>query len=157
MKSIKPLIAAIIVLAAGTALACKCVEFKDAVATMATPTLGGAYVTFVSDKDDTLTGLSSPCCDAVELHRMSKENGVMSMRKLDSLPLKSGVPVILGEHRGDSESMHLMLIGVHKAMKPGQKFPVTFTFAKEKPHTATFTVAKRGAKTTGTGAAGHAH
>lgn len=157
MKSVKPLFAAFIVLAAGTALACKCIEFKDAVATMATPTLGGAYVTFVSDKDDTLTGLSSPCCDAVELHRMGMENGVMSMRKIDSLPLTAGVPVVLAEHHGATESMHLMLIGVHKAMKPGQKFPITFTFAKEKPHTATFTVAKRGVKTTGTEAAGHAH
>lgn len=144
MRSVKSFAVAFVLLAAGAALACKCIEFKNATAIMATPTIGSAYVTFVSDKDDTLIGLSSPCCDAVELHSSTMKDGVMSMRRIEKLDLTSGVAVTLAEHNMQGDSMHLMLIGLHKEYKPGQKFPIAFTFAKEGKHEAIFTVAKRG-------------
>ncbi len=137
-----------IALIAGGAMACAtCTEFKDARAIFSTPTLGVAYVSFVSEKNDTLTGLTSDCCAAVELHTSSSENGVMKMRKLDSLNVKSGVPVELtGREGGEATSMHVMLIGVKKPYKAGQKLRIMFNFVKSGNHEVNFTVAKRGEK-----------
>ena len=134
-----------LMLISGAAFACKCFEFTHASVVMATPTMGAAYVSLVSEKDDTLTSLSSDCCDAVELHTTTNENGVMKMRKLEKLDLKAGVPVeIMGEGKGDA--LHLMLIGVKHAYKPGQNISITFHFAKESPHKTSFKVVTRAAK-----------
>ena len=156
MKFIRPFLAAAFLFAAGAALAASSITFKTATAIMSTPDLAVGYVTLVSDKDDTLTGLSSPCCDAVELHTMRMKNDTMQMRKLDALPLKAGVPVTIGD-RGAGDSMHLMLISVHKEMQPGEQFPILFHFAKSAPQKAIFTVTRRGAKTTDASAAAAQH
>lgn len=140
------LVFTIVMVAVSAAYACKCIEFKDTTAVMASPTMGAAYVTLVSDKNDTLTHLTSSCCEAVELHETTKMDGVMRMRKLDSLALTSGVAVDITGEQGTGDAMHLMLIGIKKPLKPGQKFNVTFHFAKEGPHSASFTVVKRGQK-----------
>ena len=143
MTCVNRCIAAAILFFATSALA---VDAKQATAIMATPNFGSAYVTLTSPTDDTLLRLTSPCCDAVELHSMTMSNGTMQMRKLDQLALAAGVPVaITGEH-GMDDSMHLMLIGIHTPMKPGATFPVTFYFATQKPLTARFTVVERSTK-----------
>ena len=131
MKFAKPAIATLLLLAAGAVSAAattNSVSFTDAHAILATPTLGSGYVTMTSTQDDTLTGLSSPCCDAVELHSMSMKDDTMRMRKLDSLALKAGTPTIIG--------------------------PITFHFANQTAQTASFTVTERSVKTPA-GAAAH--
>ena len=151
MKYTSPLLAAMILLTAGIAFAASSVTFKDATAYVNTPTVGGAYITITSAKDDTLTGLSSPCCDAVELHSMTMKGDVMQMRKLDSLALKADVPAVI------AHSMHLMLIGPHADITQGKPFPVTFHFVHQGDKTATFAVQQRGAKTTAGAASGAQH
>jgi len=157
MKCIKPISAALILLAAGAAFAATAITFTQATATLATPTLGAASVTITSMQDDTLTSLSSPCCTAVELHSMTMKNDMMQMRKLDSLAVKAGAPVTIGQHSGGMDSMHLMLIGVQQPLKPGQQFPITFHFTKQGAQSTSFTVSERGAKTTMGGAAAMQH
>ncbi len=135
----------VVLLAAGAALACDCFEFRNTTAVIASPTMGSGYLSLVSEKDDVLQSLSSDCCDAVELHKTTMDNGIMRMRKLESLPIKAGVPIeILGE-KSKGDALHLMLIGLHKNYKPGEKITINFTFAKEKAHKAIFKVVKRGA------------
>ena len=133
-------------LAAGAAFAAQATTLTDATALMATPDFGSANVTITSDTDDTLTSLTSPCCATVELHTSSMKDGVMSMRKLDKLDLKAGVPVAIAGDHGMGDSMHLMLIDAHTAMKPGAQFPITLHFVKAGAQTATFTVVARKTK-----------
>lgn len=154
MKSVRHFFAVAVLLAANAAHA---VTFTNATAIMATPNFGSAYVTLTSDKDTTLTSFSSPCCDDVELHTSSMKDGVMSMRKLDTLDLKTNVPIAIAGDKGMGDSMHLMLIGAHQEMKPGQHFPIIFHFAKGASQTTSFTVVERGAKTTGNGASAAQH
>ena len=157
MKFAKPAIATLLLLAAGAVSAAattNSVSFTDAHAILATPTLGSGYVTMTSTQDDTLTGLSSPCCDAVELHSMSMKDDTMRMRKLDSLALKAGTPTIIGKDGSAMDSTHLMLIGLHQQLAVGQQFPITFHFANQTAQTASFTVTERSVKTPA-GAAAH--
>ena len=136
-------LAAAIAFASTAAFACACTEFTHATAVMASPTMGSAYVSFVAEKNDTLQRITSDCCDAVELHESTMNDGVMRMRKLDALPVTSGVPVdIMGEH-GNGASMHVMLIGVHKPYKIGQKIRLAFHFANAGKHVVAFTVVDR--------------
>ena len=53
---------------------------------------------------------------------MVMEGDVMKMRALESLPLPANKPVALGE-----DGNHLMLIGLKKPLKAGDKLPFTLT------------------------------
>ena len=143
MMSAKRILTALILLTAGSAFASGDVSFEKPIAITATPTLGSAYVILTSPQDDTLTGFSSPCCDAVELHSMHMSNDAMQMRKMDVLAVKANAPVNIVENHGGMDSMHLMLIGLHREFTAGQRFPITFTFAKQGKKTADFTVTRR--------------
>ena len=148
MKFAKPAIAVLLLLAASAAFAATPrVAFSNATAILATPSLGSAYVTLTSTKDDMLTGFSSPCCDAVELHSMTMKGDTMQMRKLDSLVLKAGAATIIGKGADTMNTTHLMLIGVHQPLAVGQQFPITFQFAKQPAQTVNFTVTERSVKT----------
>ena len=59
--------------------------------------------------------------DRAELHTMKHENGMMVMRRVDSLALPAGHAVSLGE--GD----HIMLIGLKHQLKPGDSVPLKLT------------------------------
>jgi copper(I)-binding protein len=100
-----------------------------------------AYLTFHNTGDaDALTGVTSDCCKAVEIHEMVMEGEIMRMRKVDALPLPSKETVTLGPM-----GYHIMLIGLKAQPKEGADIPITLTFKSGAQVPVKFTV-----KTVGT-------
>jgi len=68
--------------------------------------------------------------ERAELHRMEMKNGVMSMHPEGPLPLAAGDTVTLAPG-----GLHLMLIGLKRPLKSGDRFPLTLGFEKQPPVT----------------------
>ena len=63
-------------------------------ATLGTATTGAAYVTITDNgSPDRLTGFSTPVAGMAQLHEMKIVNGVMKMREVAGIPLRTGKPV----------------------------------------------------------------
>lgn len=145
----KTLLALAAMLVATAAYACG-TDFKNPTVSFVTPSMGVGYATITAKDNDTLTAIRSGCCEAVELHTSTMEDGVMKMRKLDTLELKAGKPVAVTK----AGNMHFMLINPRETYKPGDTVYINFTFAKAGEHMQTFTVgggkrAKAAAKSKG--------
>ena len=76
------------------------------------------------EADDMLTGAASPVADAVEIHESGMQDGVMAMRRLDSVPVAAG-----GEADFAPGGLHVMLIGLHEPLTKGESFPLELEFA----------------------------
>jgi copper(I)-binding protein len=90
--------------------------------------VGGAYMTITNKgaEPDRLVGVSSPVAARVEVHQMSMNNGVMSMRPVQGgLEIKPGQTLVL-----NPESHHLMLMGLKQPLTQGERMKVTLDFAK---------------------------
>jgi copper(I)-binding protein len=79
----------------------------------------GAYLVITSREDATLVGAASPVADHVEIHEMREVGSVMTMRKIERLPLPAGQAVAL------DHDYHIMLIGLHRQLEVGQSVPLT--------------------------------
>jgi periplasmic copper chaperone A len=90
--------------------------------------VGGAYMT-ISNKGaeaDRLVGVSSPAANQLEVHQMTMDKGVMSMRPVPGgLEIKPGQTVVL-----NPESLHLMLIGLKQPLARGERVKATLKFEK---------------------------
>lgn len=77
-----------------------------------------------TDKADKLIGVQSDIAKRIELHTHIKEGDVMKMRKIEAIdvPAEGFADLEPGGH-------HVMLIGLHKPLKAGDKFSLTLTFA----------------------------
>ncbi len=75
-----------------------------------------------SRKDAGIVAVSSAASGSAEIHSMTHENGMMKMRALETLPLKAGQEVALGD-----DGNHLMLIGLKKPLKAGDSVALTLT------------------------------
>jgi hypothetical protein len=101
----------------------------------ATPTppaarVGGVYFRAIENTgkaQDRLLGARTALADSVEIHRSDMTDGVMRMRALDALDLPAGAKVQL---RHGGEGVHLMLLGLRKPLKVGDKFALTLRFEK---------------------------
>ena len=73
---------------------------------------------------DALVSVESPAARKVEMHRSSMAGGVMKMQRQDRVALPPGATVTFapGGH-------HLMLIGLARPLKSGDRAPATLTFA----------------------------
>lgn len=80
----------------------------------------GAFATLTSSEDATLVEVKSPAAKTVEIHAMQNQAGVMHMHAVEGVPLPAGKPVAL---QGD---YHVMLVGLVKPIKAGDKVPLTF-------------------------------
>lgn len=102
---------------------------------------GALYLT-VTDKGaaDRLIGVETPVADRAELHESKMENGVMTMRPVDSLPVAPGKPLTL-----KPGGLHVMLMGLNRNLNEGDRFPVTLRFANAGTIEATAMVSKAGA------------
>lgn len=76
--------------------------------------------------DDALVSASTTIADRVELHTMSMEGDVMKMRTVDSVDLKAEASLAMKPGQGP----HIMLFGLKKPLKAGEKFPMTLNFRK---------------------------
>ena len=74
---------------------------------------------------DALVSAASDASDAVELHETLNEGGVMKMRPLSKMavPADGKLEMKPGGH-------HIMLLGLRRDLKPGDKVAVTLTFEK---------------------------
>ncbi len=85
-----------------------------------------AYMTITNkgETDDRLVDVSSNVSEAVELHTMTMQDGIMRMRRLEGgVPLPAGETVVL-----EPGGKHIMLIGLKDRLKAGSRIPMTLTF-----------------------------
>lgn len=88
--------------------------------------VGAAYLRITNDKEpDRLIAVSTPIAGKAELHSVTDDNGVMKMRPVDGIALKSGETVEL-----KPGGLHIMLMDIKGDPKPGDTFPLTLTFEK---------------------------
>ncbi len=87
---------------------------------------GAAYMLVQnrSNAEDAIIGVSSDAAEAAEIHlsRM-KADGTMEMTRQESIPLPAG-----GEVEFKPGSYHVMLIGLKRELKTGDKITLTLQF-----------------------------
>jgi copper(I)-binding protein len=82
------------------------------------------YITLTSSTGDRLTSVISPRAARSELHAVSTDGGVMSMREMENgLELPAGETVALAPG-GD----HIMLMSVTVPLAEGDRVPLALTF-----------------------------
>jgi copper(I)-binding protein len=115
------LLAAILAGAAGSALAAG-VAVSDAWARATLPgqRVAGVYMRLESDVPARLAGVSSPAANRAEVHQMRHENGVMKMRKVESLDLPAGRAVKL-----EPGGYHVMLFDIRRPLEAGTRLQLT--------------------------------
>lgn len=77
-----------------------------------------------------LVGGKAPFAKTIEIHQHTHQNGVMQMRKLNTLTLKPNSKVALAPG-----GYHLMIFGLNKTLVAGQEYPVTLEFSDCPPVT----------------------
>jgi copper(I)-binding protein len=89
---------------------------------------GAAYMTIENTgKDaDNLVAVASPMAKSAELHSMTMDGNVMKMREVRGIEIKPSAKVSLKP----GDAFHIMLIGLSRPLKAGDKFPLTLTFEK---------------------------
>jgi copper(I)-binding protein len=73
---------------------------------------------------DTLTGVSSNIAEAIEIHESKMSGDVMQMQQLQSVPLERSTEI-----RFEPGGLHVMLVGLKKALKVGDEVQITLHFA----------------------------
>jgi len=73
---------------------------------------------------DALVKVESPLAERVEMHSSAMTGGVMSMKAQTRVAVPAGGRATFGPG-----AYHLMLIGLKKTLKPGDRAPATLTFA----------------------------
>ncbi len=90
------------------------------------------YVTLrnMGSEAETLLAVASPAADRAELHEVLQDGPVMRMRAVASreVPAHGVLPMQPG-------GLHIMLINLRQALRPGDGVPVTLTFARAAPLT----------------------
>src|SRR5882757_11591176 len=90
--------------------------------------IGSGYLTIenTGSAPDRLIGGSGDVADKVEVHEMTMNNGVMTMRSLDKgLTIEPGKTVKLAPG-----GYHLMLFDLKSPLKQGDKVPLTLEFER---------------------------
>lgn len=90
-------------------------------------TVGAAYLEIKAAEGaaDRLTGAESPAAGRVEIHTHVSEDGVMKMRKVETLDITAGATRALAP-MGD----HLMLMDLKGPLKEGDRVVLTLVFEK---------------------------
>jgi copper(I)-binding protein len=88
---------------------------------------------------DALEKVESPLAARVEMHSSSMSGGVMSMRREDRVAVPAGGRTTFGPG-----AYHLMLVGLTRTIKAGDRVPATLTFASGTKVKATFQVTDGG-------------
>jgi hypothetical protein len=93
---------------------------------------GAVYLTLRNGgaEPETLVGAASDAAETVELHETIQDGTVMRMRPVAQLVIPAGT--VLAMTPG---GLHLMLINLKRALRPGEQVAVTLTFAHAAPLT----------------------
>jgi|WetSurMetagenome_2_1015567.scaffolds.fasta_scaffold94759_1 copper(I)-binding protein len=94
---------------------------------------GAVYVTLrnTGSAPDALVAASSAAAEIVELHETIRDGEVMRMRPVAKLAFPAGATLEM-----KPGGLHLMLIRLKRALRPGDQVPLTLTFE----HGATLTL-----------------
>ncbi|HEY8023935.1 MAG TPA: copper chaperone PCu(A)C [Burkholderiaceae bacterium] len=89
---------------------------------------GAAYIDIENrgKTSDRLLTISSPVAKSAEVHSMTMDGTIMRMREVTQLELKPSAKLTMGSGDG----YHIMLVGLKKALKPGEKIPLNLRFEK---------------------------
>ncbi len=85
-------------------------------------TTAGVYFDAVSAQNAAIVAATTPVADKAELHTMSMAGGVMRMRPVEKIDLPANRPVQLAPG-----GVHVMLTGVKRPLKEGDRVPLTLT------------------------------
>ena len=120
MKTLRITLMAAMALAAVAASAQTTVKDAWVRGTVAPQKATGAFMRITSAQGGKLVGVQSPVASVAEVHEMTMQGDVMTMRAIESLELPAGKAVELkpGGH-------HLMLMGLKQPLKSGESVPVT--------------------------------
>lgn len=100
-----------------------------AVPSLAGVSNGAAYLRGIKNQGaqpERLLSASTPVAERVELHRMTLDAGVMHMRPVQAIELPAQSTTAL-RHGGP---YHLMLIGLKRPLKDGERFDLTLNFER---------------------------
>ncbi|HEY9900069.1 MAG TPA: copper chaperone PCu(A)C [Pantanalinema sp.] len=78
-----------------------------------------------SDQEDALIEVTTEVADRVEIHTMAMRGGVMRMQPIPFLALPAK-----GKASLEPGGAHLMIYGPKRALRDGQKVPMTFVFRR---------------------------
>lgn len=77
---------------------------------------------------DQLIAVRTQVAERAEIHEMKMDAGVMKMRPLSGIDIPAGAEVSFA--KGNPNGYHVMLMGLKKPLKEGDKFSVWLTFGK---------------------------
>jgi len=105
------------------------VQNAYAFATVPTSKTAAAFMVIKNNSanDDILTHVKSDISEHVEIHQntIDPDDGMMMMRKIKGLDIPSKESVSL-----DPKGYHVMFLGLNKALKINETFPITLVFEK---------------------------
>ena len=89
---------------------------------------GAAYISIENKggSSDKLLTISSPVAKSAEVHSMVMDGNIMRMREVSQLELQPAARIVMTAGDG----YHIMLVGLKKALVPGQKIPLSLRFEK---------------------------
>ncbi|PUA18227.1 copper chaperone PCu(A)C [Glaciimonas sp. PCH181] len=104
------------------------IDHPYARATMPGQPSGGAYLSIenTGKEADKLLNVASPAAKSAEIHDMKMDGNIMKMREVGEIELRPMSTVVMTPGGG----YHIMLMGLTKPLKAGDKFPMTLTFQK---------------------------
>ena len=127
MKKISLLLASLMVSAGALAAAADMVTVDEPYVRLAPPNAPATAAFMVlknaGDKDVKVLKADNPASKATELHTHLNENGVMKMRPVAAIDIKSKGEAVLMPG-----GLHVMLINLNAPMKEGDIVPITLTF-----------------------------
>lgn len=74
---------------------------------------------------DTLVAVETPVAEVAEIHEMRQDKGILRMRREATVALAPNA-----ELRLQPGGRHIMLINMKRALKPGERVPLTLRFRK---------------------------
>jgi len=89
---------------------------------------GAAYLSIENKGkfSDKLLTVSSPIAASAEVHNTTMDGNIMRMREVSELEVQPSARVVMTPGDG----YHIMLVGLKKALVPGQKIPLSLRFEK---------------------------
>lgn len=79
------------------------------------------YLSMRAPRGDRILSVSSPSARAVEIHESSNDNGISRMKRLETLNLPAGQPVVF-----EPGGRHLMIFGAREIGRSAT-IPITIT------------------------------
>ena len=97
--------------------------------------VAGAYMEVTARAKSALVAIASPVAARSELHSTTMEGGIMKMRPAERIELAARRPV-----KFEPGGLHVMLVDLKRALKPGEKVPLVLTIERADSSRATVTV-----------------